>query len=481
MNYGKLKSGLLNFRMLFFVFFFLLGIFLRLYKYPFFPTAGNAEENLYVWSGLSLIEEGVPISWNDLPPYKSEHIIYEGFAPNYSGREDLPIRLLKPWLDEPPLFSLIEGAISKFYGQENFTIISPYIIRIPPLIFSFISMFLVFLLSKKLFGWWMGNLSLALYATIPTIVFGSRLAVAETPIATIFLGITLLLISYFKSKDKKLIYLAYFLTLIAAFMKPTGLLLAPYLSFWLMKNKEIKNGIKYGLITIVIFFVLYFAYGFHYDKELFLDVLIYQSQRPAGWSGISHLFISPGFNIEIFKDNFIIIGFLSMIFLMFSKRKFAQEIILFNFIYAIMIVLVSGGRGDQLGWYRYPIYPFLAISLALLIENIYKKPNFYKFAIFLPLIMGNGDLLQNPFWKIDFFWKVKFFRYLFALFLAPMIAYEIFKKKYFISLGRYILILTLCIGLIYNILVVINMFSLTCDHSLICPLPYKVDLLEPFK
>jgi hypothetical protein len=166
---------------------------------------------------------------------------------------------------------------------------------------------------------------------------------------------------------------------------------------------------------------------------------------------------------------------------MFSKRKFAQEIILFNFIYAIMIVLVSGGRGDQLGWYRYPIYPFLAISLALLIENIYKKPNYYKFAIFLPLIMGNGDLLQNPFWKIDFFWKVKFFRYLFALFLAPMIAYEIFKKKYFISLGRYILILTLCIGLIYNILVVLNIFSLTCDHSLICPLPYKVDLLEPFK
>lgn len=459
----------------------LIGIGLRVYNYAFIPFAGHAEEYLFVWSGLSLIEKRVPISWNDLPPYQEEHVYWEGMAENKSGRGDLGVRLLKPWLDEPPVFSLIEGGVAKLYGQENFTVISPYVIRIPPLIFSFISLFLVYLLAKKLYDWKVAVISLLFYGTAPVIVFGSRLAAAENFFVPILLGIVLLLISYFKKKCNWKLYLSLFLALLAALAKPTGLLFIPFIVFWLWKNNEWKKGFILGAVGMITFFAAFFGYGFYYDKQLFLEVFKYQSQRPAGFSGLAHLITSPGFSIDRFLDGFVVLGFLSLIYLIYKREKSKNNWLLFSFIYTILMVVVSGGRGDQLCWYRYPIYPFMSIAAGLMIKDAIKKPNFYLSSLLIPLFLANGDLLQSPFREVDFFLNVKFYRILFLVLLLPSIFYMLFKKKILKKLMQLALILSFVAGLIYNGWVIKDWFSLKCAHSLDCPLPHKVDLLKPLK
>ena len=45
----------------------ILLVVLRLHDYDRMPTAGHAEELLYGWSGIYLIEEGVPQSWVTAP------------------------------------------------------------------------------------------------------------------------------------------------------------------------------------------------------------------------------------------------------------------------------------------------------------------------------------------------------------------------------------------------------------------------------
>jgi len=460
---------------------FLLSFGLRLWKYPFYPLTANAEEYIFVWQGLSLIEKGVPITWSDLPVYSKDNIYWEGVAKNPTQKGELGVRLISPWLDQPPLFSLLVGSFYKLYNPENFTIISTYITRVPMLAISFFSLLFVYLLAKKLFGYWLGILSLLVYGTVPIIVFGSRLVVPENLIALCYLVVLFLLLSYFETQKGWQRNLAIFLAGITGLFKPTGFLLVPFLAFLLWKKKSWKEGILVGVIGAILFFIPYFWYGFYFGKELFLRVLEYQSLRPAGWSSLTYFITNPGFSVEVFLDGFLLVGFFSLAFLLFKKRGKGEEIVLFSFVYTLLTVIISGGRHDQLCWYRYPVYPFMSIAIALLLRDLILNPTFVKSAIFIPLFMANADLLENPFWKVNFFINVKFYRLAFLFLLLPSILGLLFFHKILVKLSRLAIVLALALGIFFNAWVIKSRFNLLCDHSDQCALPYKVNLLQPFK
>jgi len=466
-----------NFKIIIFALIFLLGVFLRLWKYPFYPFVGHAEEYLFVWSGLSLIEKGVPISWSDIV-FKETEIFWEGVAPNPEGGGGLGVRLTKPWLDEPPLYSLIVGGMAKLYNLPNFTLISSYVIRIPSLLFSFITMIFVFLLSKKLFGYWLGILSLLIYGTIPIIVFGSRLAVPENINTTLIIISLWLILDYLKTEKKWKRNLAVFLGVVAGLAKPTGIFIVPFIVFWLWQDKRWMEGIKAGIIGVVSFFVTYFAYGFYFNRELFLKVFLLQAKRPAGWSSLSFLITNPGFSVEVILDGFLLLGFWALFWLVLKKKTKNEEIILISFIYWLLVFLVSGGKHDQLGWYRYPIYPFMSIATALLVKEVFTNPTFFVSALFIPLALANADLLENPFWRLKFLVDVRFYRFAFATLLVPSIFQFFSKKEIWLKLARLVVILVFIAGIFLNVWVIKSRFNLLCDNTT-CPLPQKVNLFKP--
>lgn len=470
-----MKSRYLKAALFFLV--FLLGFGLRLWKYPFYPFAGHAEEYLFVWSGLSLIEKGVPISWNDLPVYEKKNIYFEGIAPNPTGG-GLGVRLLKPWLDEPPLFSLIVGGIAKLYNFPNFTIISPYVIRIPSLLFSAVSLIFVFLIAEKFFGYGIGLGSMLFYGIIPTVVFGSRLAVPENLITSLMLVCLWLITGYLESKQEWKRNLAIFLAALAGLAKPTGYLLVPFVSFFVLKEKKWKEGIGMLLAGSLLFWLPFLGYGYYFDWNLFKKIIAVQSLRPAGWSSLSYIITNPGFSIEIFLDSLIIIGFISLFYLAFKKERDKNETtILFSFLFALLVTMISGGKHDQLTWYRYPIYPFMAISAVLLLKEVLNNPSFYLSAIMIPLLAANIDLIENPFWKWNYLIQSGPFRLVLFLFLLPSILNMIFKSKLLEKISRFVLILLIILMVGINILVVKSRFNILCDHTH-CPLPEKINLFR---
>jgi 4-amino-4-deoxy-L-arabinose transferase-like glycosyltransferase len=459
---------------------FLLSFGLRLWKYPFYPLTANAEEYIFVWHGLSLIEKGVPITWSDLPVYTKENVFWEGIARNPTQKGELGVRLISPWLDQPPLFSLLVGSFYQLYRPENFTIISTYITRAPMLAISFFSLLFVYLLAKKLFGYWLGILSLLVYGTVPTIVFGSRLVVPENLIALCYLVVLFLLLNYFETQKGWQRNLAIFLAGITGLFKPTGFLLVPFLAFLLWKKNGWREGVLAGAIGAILFFVPYFWYGFYFGKELFLRVLEYQSFRPAGWSSLNYFITNPGYSVEVFLDAFLVIGFFSLVYLIFKKRDEGEELVLFSFVFTILTVIISGGRHDQLTWYRYPVYPFMAIATALLVKTLINNPGFLSNAIFIPLFLANADLLENPFWRVNFFINVKFYRLAFFVLLLPSILALLYKKKIFVNFSRWAIIIAFAFGIFFNTWVIKGRFNLLCDHTDQCALPHKVNLLQPF-
>lgn len=476
-------KAFLGSRELQFVLFFLvllLSFGLRLWKYPFYPLTANAEEYIFVWQGLSLIEKGVPITWSDLPVYSKNNIFWEGVAKNPTGRGELGVRLIKPWLDQPPLFSLLVGSFYKLYNPENFTIISSYITRAPMIVISFFTLLLVYLVAKKLFGSSMALLSLLIYGTIPTIVFGSRLVVPENLISFGYLLVLFLLLNYFETKKKWQRNLAVLIAAIAGLAKPTGFLLVPFLAYWLWQKKGWRESVKAAVTGTTLFFIPFLAYGFYFGKDLFLKVMAYQSQRPAGWSSLTYFITNPGFSVEVFLDGFLLVGFFSLVFLLFKKRGGGEEMVLFSFVYTLLTVIISGGRHDQLCWYRYPVYPFMSIAIALLVKDLIFNPSFVKSAIFIPLFMANADLLENPFWKVNFFINVRFYRLAFFVLLLPSILGLLFPHKILPKLSRVAIVVALAAGIFFNTLVIKYRFNLLCDHTSECALPYKVNLFQPF-
>jgi 4-amino-4-deoxy-L-arabinose transferase-like glycosyltransferase len=459
---------------------FALGVGLRLWKYQFYPFAGHAEEYLFVWSGLSLIEKGVPISWNDLPVYEDKHIYWTGIAPNSGPSQGgIGVRLLKPWLDEPPLFSLIVGGISKLYGLPNFTVISTYVIRIPSLIIAFVTMIFVFLLAKRFFGYWQGILALLIYSITPVIVFGSRLAVPENLIAMLFVMCLWLIQEYLQSNKVWQRNLAVFLAALAGLAKPTGFLLVPFVAFFVLERKRWREGIAMLVVGSVMFWLPFLAYGAYFDWDLFWKVISVQGSRPAGWSSLAYVLTNPGFSIEIFLDCLIVLGFLSLVYLIFKKEKTAgEQVLTFSFVYTLLVVLISGGKHDQLTWYRYPVYPFMAISTALFLKEIVKTPSFLTSALAIPLLLGNVDLLENPFWRGNSFIQSGPYRAVFFLLLLPSMLGLVFSQKFFTKLARASLVLSLVLAVVINTWVVKSRFNILCDHEH-CSLPEKINLLKP--
>ena len=120
---------------------------LRAHNYDRVPTANHLDEMLYAWSGIYLIETGEPVSWSTLDyPKRSE--VYKGRISYKGGIPEAYVTLYKPWLDEPPLFSLIVGYFAHLYGADRNEFVPSSYIRVPVIIFSTLTSIMVFLIAR---------------------------------------------------------------------------------------------------------------------------------------------------------------------------------------------------------------------------------------------------------------------------------------------------------------------------------------------
>ncbi len=85
---------------------------LRLYHYDSIPHAKwTADELAFCWNGMSLIQNHVPTAWSWLSSYGDFPIeMWQGHQ----------YRLVTPWFDHPPLFSLVVGAAAILGGANSF-------------------------------------------------------------------------------------------------------------------------------------------------------------------------------------------------------------------------------------------------------------------------------------------------------------------------------------------------------------------------
>lgn len=458
------------------VLFFIVLIFtfiLRAHNYEKTPTPSHMDEQLYALSGINLIEIGVPVSWSTLD-YPESAIFFEGTISHKGGEPSASVKLYKPWLDEPPLFSLFVGAFAHLFGADRNGFIPSSYIRFPIVLISTLTSILVFLIAKKVSGYSIGILSMFIYGTEPIMVFASRSAMPETLITLLYLLVAYLLICFFRSPKFRYLIPIPILAGLAGLSKPTGyFILGIAIYLMIVKLAEIEFNWKkiflfsgYLILGTIPFVLFYIWYGNYFDSEIFKRIISIQGFRPVGFGNLAWFFMTPSFSTVIFKSSWYVYLLLASAFYVFQPKEKYEKVISLSFVYWLCVVIVSSGEVDLLSWYRFPALPFMAIMGAWGIVYLVKKADFFASFLAVGLFLGPRTLLVNAFRPNV---TQEAFRVSMLTLLAPSLLDSVFRKKVFKVLSRAVIIGVIVIGMWWNIKYVYNAYEIECENK-ICPM-----------
>lgn len=278
--------------------FFLIFYFtfvLRAHNYDRTPGTGHLEEQMYAWAGLYLIEKGVPVAWSTLPyPQRAE--IFRGKIDYFGSGPEAHVRLYKPWLDQPPLWSLISGWFAHLYKADKTQVVPSLYIRTPTVILATATGVLIFLIAGELGGYWSGLLAMFVYGTVPVFVFGSRLSVPENLIAFLFTLFVWLVIHYEAEPKFRWVMVAPILAGLAGLAKVPGYFIALFAIYFALRHKKWRHAV-YVAVGVIPFVVLFFWYGTYFDAEIFRIITTVQASRPVGFASLPWIFVSPAYDI----------------------------------------------------------------------------------------------------------------------------------------------------------------------------------------
>lgn len=417
----------------------LLGFLLRIYKFDSVPRIGATfDEFAWTWLGMSILDGDTPMSWSPHSQYEYRKQVH------YMGAWFL---LVKPYLEHPPLFGLIAGGFAKLNGVSDIFLVTTYKIRPLAIGMGVSSIFLLYIFIKNLYGRNTALLVSILFATIPTIVIGSKIVQNENFLIPTWLLSLIFLHKYIKTGNKKLKYLAIVVAGILPFAKVPWLIASFSLSLILSYNKKWKDAFLAFSIALV-FLSLFILYGLYYDAELFVNLFRFQLTRyDISFAGIYSLFTNPLLLDRGYIDGWIFMGWFA-IFLLARDLKKHYWLLLPFIAYFIMFVFAIPDEPGH-GWYRYPLYPFTISALGIVLTQEFKKPTL--FSLISILLIGLATLSNTWVFKFGFSYGVM--RLLVIAVCASFFIPLWFKKFEFIRKPLFVLWLgILILGNIWSVL-----------------------------
>ncbi|ACK70346.1 glycosyl transferase family 39 [Gloeothece citriformis PCC 7424] len=361
----------------------ILGIVLRLHNYDTLPPDNwTADEYAFAWSGMSLIQDHVPTGWSWLTPT-------DDFPTVYWEEKGSRYRIVSPWFDHPPLYSLIVGMTSILGGAKDFFDCSLTVMRIPSLVMGISAIILFYSLCKKLFNTNIAVISSLIFATNPNTVFLSRLALSENLILLLSLGVILLFLQYNQTSKSIYLYSSAILAGLAILVKVTGIFLICFLIVVLIYQRKWIDSLIVLLIGLVGF-SLYYLYGWIYDFEFFKKILEEQTNRFTDFGILKYLILPTVF----FEDGWLCFSWLTLIPVLKLTEKLKSQIIALPILIYSLLLVSSGAQSHYFAWYTIPFYPFLFLSLGIFLADFWKKPDFMS-ACLIFLFLGVWNIHLN--------------------------------------------------------------------------------------
>ncbi len=341
------------------------------------------DERSWLLLGTSLLRTGVPECWTI---YWNRYSHLENI--NLGGVVHL---VAVPYLDHPPVFGLGMGIWTKIIGNDTSERLDWDKLRWPMIGVSMVTIGATTLLAHKLWGRRMAGITLLAASFFPSQVIAARFIAAENLIAALLMVClyAFAVIDIGTQKNKWLTRLA--MTVIgiisggAILLKLSGIVIPASIGLLaLMRKKWRVFGIT-AAATLMSIGILT-AYAAHYDWGLFVSLLQEHTGRPQSFWNFWAIVTQMDLGYFSFRDPAIIIGFIGL-FLLLANTKIARDkrayILAPVLCFSLLFLWVA--PTEAYGWYRYAIFPILAIGLGYTLTEFMNGKVMY-YILFLPAI-----------------------------------------------------------------------------------------------
>src|SRR3989344_617626 len=354
----------------------LLGFVLRAHNLNTWPRLGATfDEYAWTWQGINLIQDHVPKSWSPHKEYSDK---------KYVEYQKTAFWIATPSLEPPPLCGLVSGSFAIANGASNMYEVTIDKIRPLALFLGALSIGLIFILTKEIYDKKIALLSSLIFATIPTIAIGSRIVQNENFFIPSFLLSLIFIVKYIKTKRRLFLFAGAIVCGLLIIAKIPWIAATLSVTAILFYNKKYKDGLIIALI-ISLFFAGFLIYGYYYDWNLLVSLWKLQLQRyDLTFNSLFALFTQPYLVDRTMIDGWIYFGWFTFILLLIKdlKKNYVLIFALLGYL-AVFVFAIPNEAGH--GWYRYPFYPFLAVSIAIFIKDYFNKNLLLTF-IFIVLI-----------------------------------------------------------------------------------------------
>jgi hypothetical protein len=193
----------------------------------------------------------------------------------------------------------------------------------------------------------------------------------------------------------------------------------------------------------------FFLYGILYGKEVFFALWKLQLARyDLSFGSFFKMFQDPIVTDRLFLDGWVYMGWIVLFVVISANYKKHYGIIAGFLSYLLVFLFAIPGESGH-GWYRYPFYPFFAVSFAVFLkEGIGKMPQ-----IMCPVLTLLGLLLLETVWVPVFGFSFVLHRA--WLLMCAVIGLPVFLKgKWFKRIGiiaTYTALAIICILSVYAI------------------------------
>lgn len=414
------------------------GFLLRYHDYTHWPREGATfDEFAWTFLGLSLWEKGIPTSWSPHPEYKNRV--------EYKNPQGARFTLVTPYLEHPPLFGLIAGGFARLRGITSFGQVTSAKIRPFALFLGTLSIFAVYILANAVYGTPVGLLSAFLYAIIPTVAIGSRLVQNENFFIPFFLFALYFAYQYIHRHRQCDLVITTILCAVLPLAKVPWIAASLAVSSMFIFAKKWRAALLVLLATCLCFsgFIIW---GMTLDKALFINLWKLQLARyDLTFDSLFTIFREPIIADRTLVDGWIYFGWAAMVMVLLKDIKKNLPIVLGFLAYGAIFVFAIPSEPLH-GWYRYPFYPFLVISIAVFLYESFDKK---YFAMALFSIVTGLSMFAESWGKILGFSFLIFRTYLgtIAVGALPGIFPKLEQKKVF----RWVNIVIFCIIILLSV------------------------------
>jgi len=339
----------------------IIGLALRLYHLDRTPRPlQTADEYAWTWAGMSLLRDGVPQSWSYLDAYPTSQDL---------RFHDQHFKLVKPWLDHPPVFAVLMGAWAHLTGHRDPVTLPLGTLRVVPVALWIISFVLLTFVLAPLFEPPGLVVAMVVFATSPPMVLQSKLVVAENLLVPILLVAYLCLLRYDARRSRAAAIGVGACALAILLIKIAALALSAFLLVVAVRRRQLTIAIVVATATVAGI-GLFFAYGAHFGMAQFTDVQRAHTGRWVGFNSGLILLISTHIVNEGIIYPLFTVAALAMVLDAVDDGR-ASELYLLPLVYVVCMTFFADQRSVY-GWYWLPLYPALAAGSAAFVLRLWR-------------------------------------------------------------------------------------------------------------